>query len=292
MWIEITGGPRSLWVRSDECRLADGDLAFVNKPGPPPALPEWLEAPVDSRLRASDSVLGFPLMECRSMRAKASQILAFYRGCIQRGRLALTEGQGLSAENDEYTFGLDIYEHNDLAFWTIQLCSKVRQRRAVLASDMLLVARNDERLTLRNQYTAEEYWAPVTAVRDSEPPDARPEPARSEPILWSSLPGWIQFDMDGGNKGEKHGVEQWNATIKVPLNNDPTSAFARCLDSLDAHGFDGSGTQQPDRSYFVSVLQRGHSLNAHIRSETGDRATATVLNTLGHVTLFLRYSPP
>ena len=32
MWIKVHGGPVPLWVRLHECRLPEGDLAFVNEP--------------------------------------------------------------------------------------------------------------------------------------------------------------------------------------------------------------------------------------------------------------------
>jgi hypothetical protein len=76
------------------------------------------------------------------------------------------------------------------------------------------------------------------------------------------------------------------------IEGDPRLVFESCLDRLDAHGFDPSGVQQPDRAYFVSLLQWGHSMNVHIQSEAGDHAAVTVLNTLGLLTVSATYSPP
>ncbi len=239
------------------------------------------------------------------MRATTRQILAFYGDLIERGQLARTKGPhvvrlapGFSAEDANYFFELDVYEHKDLAHWTIQLAPKVRQHKAAIPATLELVSRNDERCTLRHPATTDEYWAPAASVRDSEPPDLTRESCRSEPLMWSSLPGWCQFGLDSGRFGEVHrctgknGADEWSASISTPLVGDPRMLFAHCLDRLDDQGFDGSGIQRPDRSYSVSILQWGYSLNAFIQSEAGDQASATVLNTLGRVVLFLRYSPP
>jgi hypothetical protein len=307
MWNQVSGGPGPLWVQEEECRLPNGDLAFVYEAVQAPPLPGWFGAPADSTLRESSDlrVVGMPLTEIRSMRANAGQVLAFYGDRIERGGLARTEepqaargGPGFCAENTEYIFRLDVYEHKDLVFWTIHFGAKaVRKRKPTITSPLLLVGRNEERVTLRHPYTTDEYWAPVDALRDSEPPDARREPPRTEPIVWRLLPAWAQFSLDSLSEGEVYrsrsetGAEEWNASIRTPVEGDPQSVFESCLDSLDAHGFDASRTQRQDRSYFVSVLQRGHSRNAHVQSEAGDRAIATVLNTLGHLELLIRYFP-
>jgi hypothetical protein len=309
MWFEVSGGPGPLWVRIDECRLPDGELAFVSEIGriPIPAWPSWFGTPTDSRLRnPSDlAVMGHPLSEVRSMRAKAGQVLAFYGQRVELGGLTRTEepqvgrgGPGFSAENSEYSFALDVYEHKDFVFWTVQLGTKIRRRKIVNTGRLLLVGRHHERATLRHPDTGEEYWVPADALCDSEPPDARPEGPRTEPLIWSLLPAWAQFGVDNGKQGEvcryrgQSGAEEWNASIRSRVDGDPRSVFESCLDSLDANGFDASGTQRPHHSYYVSVLQWGHSLNAHIQSEIGDYAIVTVLNTLGYLSRHIRYSPP
>jgi len=303
MWIEVHGGSVSLWVPSDECRLPNGDLAFANEAWPAPPLPGWFGAPADSTLRESSDMrgMGWPLVEHRSMQGNAGQVLAFHRDVAQRGGLAMAAwlpvgraGPGFSAENAEYALDLDVHEHGDLAFWTIQLRSRIRRRNKAFSPPLVLVGRNDERVTLRHEFIDEEYWAPVNAVRDSEPQAVEREPFREEPVMWSLLPPWAQFSVDDGSEGQarvrrgENGAEEWDASILSPLEGDPQSAFEFCLDSLDAHGFDASGIQRPNHSYFVSIMPGGHSRNAHIRSEAGDQAIVTVLNTPA---LFIRYSP-
>jgi len=243
---------------------------------------------------------GWPLIEYRSMQGSVDQVLAFYGGMIERAGLAITESlplggwPGIYAENAEYFLGIEIYEHKDLVFWTVQLSSTRQRRQKVLHSRFfLLLGRNDERVTLRHESKDEEYWAPVDAVRDSEPPDV--ERPRIEPITWSLLPAWIQFGTESGRQGKavryqgESGAEEWNSHIDRPFEGNAQAMFESCLDNLDSRGFDASGTKRPDRSYFVSLC--GVQLTAHIQSEAGDRASVTVVNTLGYLTLFIRYSP-
>jgi hypothetical protein len=306
MWIEVRGGPGALWVQSDECRLPNGELAFVNETWPAPPLPDWFGAPADSALRESSDMrgMGWPLIEHRSMKANAGQVLTFYKASAERGGLARTEkwpagraGPGYSAENGEYAFNLDVYEHRDLAFWTIQLSYKNRKRHQFASPPLLFVGRDDERVTLRHERIGQEYWAPVATARDSEPPTAEREMLREEPLTWSLLPTWVQFGIDNGTEGNavrnrgQNGAEEWSASIHQRFEGDPQVMFEACLNSLDAHGFDAGGTERPDHTYFISILQGGHSQNAHIRSKEGDRAIVTALNTLGHLMLFIRYSP-
>ena len=160
VWIEVSSGPGPLWVQTEECRLPNGDLAFVYEAGPAPRLPGWFGAPADSTFRESSDLrgVGMPLTEIRSMRTNAGQILAFYGDRIERGGLARTEepqvgrgGPGFCAENTGYIFQLDVYEHKDLVFWTIQFGAKaVRKRKPTITSPLLLVGRNEERVTLRH----------------------------------------------------------------------------------------------------------------------------------------------
>jgi hypothetical protein len=120
---------------------------------------------------------------------------------------------------------------------------------------------------------------------------------RKEAILWSSLPDWAQFAIAPSSYGEaffirhEDGTERWNAMISASVHAPLESLLASSLDGLDALGFDCSGYVNPDRSYYVSIFQWGHSREIHLRADGGASASVTVLNTLGNLSLFVRYSP-
>src|SRR5258708_29897720 len=111
MWIEVRGGPGPLWVKHDECHLPSGDLAFVNEARQTAPLPDWFEAPADSKLRGCSDMrsFGWPLIEHRSMQGNAHEVLAFYDGVIGRGGFARSDWlpmggwPGFRAENAAYT---------------------------------------------------------------------------------------------------------------------------------------------------------------------------------------------
>ena len=185
MWSKVSGGPEPLWVKAEECRLINGELAFVNEAGLPPPLPEWFDCPAKSQLRRAsedrDRAMGFPLLEVRSMRAKAEDVLAFYEECMKRGGLVKKAAphvdrvcSGFSMENEEYTFGIELYKRNDLVFWTIQHTDKIHTKKMEhkwMPHVLELLCRNSERVTLRRPRTdSEEIWAPVDALRTSQPP--------------------------------------------------------------------------------------------------------------------------
>jgi hypothetical protein len=171
MWIEVRGGPGPLWVKHDECRLPGGDLAFVNEARLAPPLPDWFEAPPDSKLRQNSDMrsFGFPLIEDRSMQGNADQVVAFYDGVIERGGLARSEWlpmgrwPGFSAESADHHLSIGVYEHRDLVFWTVQFGSASPSRKKVACSLFLpLVGRNDERVTLRHEFKDESIGRPLT----------------------------------------------------------------------------------------------------------------------------------
>jgi hypothetical protein len=144
MWLEVSGGPEALWVHADECRLPDGELAFVYETDPTPPLPGWHGAPADSWVRRRSSILGC-WDEARSAPMKAEQVLAYYWARVARcleppvGRA----GPGFSAENAEWRFDLNVYEHRDLAFFAQfqadrmpHSATSVRAHRLVIATTM------------------------------------------------------------------------------------------------------------------------------------------------------------
>jgi hypothetical protein len=164
-----------------------------------------------------------------------------------------------------------------------------------------LLERSGDQAILQNADTGEEYVAPASALTkfDEEEFIERHSRAReTESIVWTSLPEWVQFAFEIDDRGEVHrrsgaqGREVWDASVTLHLDDgDHRGVFAACLNSLDACGFDATGIERPDHSYRVSILQWGYSLNAHVRSYAGESGSLTVLNTLGHLSAFLRYSP-
>ena len=161
-----------------ECRLADGGLAFAYENLQKPVIPSWFAAPVASRLRGSSEKLWawYDRQEHRSLRGSVQEVLEFYEESTVRGGLAKEKyvrnraGAGFHADNRKKTwFGLDLYEHGDVVFWTaefrIQLCEP-KQRQPL---SLLFKNADERRIVLRHPETAEEYWIPSTNLRDSHP---------------------------------------------------------------------------------------------------------------------------
>ena len=134
---------------------------------------------------------------------------------------------------------------------------------------------------------------------DSTPaaPIVRP-PSRKECIEWARLPDWVQFGIPRGTEGEiyidiEEGGWQCRAEVMCDMPEaSPGAVVESCLRSLDEHGFDGSGVEKPEHSYYLSVLQWGHSVTVRVRTEAGEEGTVCVLNTFGYLTLLVRYSGP
>jgi hypothetical protein len=311
-WIEIIGLPKPLWVQCNECRLANGDLAFDTPAAAKDKLPvpPWFDAPVNSRIRQQFDMreIGLCLREIRSMQAGAEEVLTFYRNCSERGGLVCAaEPQGVRmavgfrAENETESLTIDLYEHKGSTFWTVSLVDEGRARdgfrpaKVVVPKILELVDRDHERATLREPFSGKECWVPAHALTDVEPDilELEPEPAGS--VIWSSLPEWVQFGIEDGCKGmagirrEPGRVRTWEASIGKDLEGDHRAAFDSCLHSLDARRFDASGAVTPDRSYFVEVTRSGSSLTAFVHSDAGDRAEVIVLNTLGRARMAICY---
>jgi hypothetical protein len=314
-WIEINGLPTPLWVPCNECRLANGDLAFDIPAAAIEQLPvpPWFDAPANSRIRQQFDMraIGLCLREIRSMQAGAEEILTFYRNCSERGGLVRTSDPqgvrtalGFRAENARESLAIDLYEHKGSTFWTVELVEKGRVRGALLPAkvvvprNLVLVERDHGRATLREPYSGKEYWVPAQALTDVEPDILELEPKPAGSVIWSSLPEWVQFGIDAGSEGEASirrepgRVRTWEAGIGKDFDGDHRLAFDSCLDSLDARRFDASGAETPDRSYFVEVSQSGRSLRASIHCDADDRAEVTLLNTLGRVRMVICYYRP
>ncbi len=242
-----------------------------------------------------------------SGRIAADEVLAFYEGLTSRGGLNRAPEPpvgravlGFEAANSEHRFTIDLYQHIDLTFWTIQLIDTTVSARSRIPR-LRLLERGAERAILQNTETDEQYFAPTSAVTEvnrSANIERYSQSRQMETISWASLPKWAQFGLKVTAGGEIHrhlndgGQPSWNASLSIPIaRGAPKDIFEACLQSLDACGLDGSGIERPDRSYYVSVLQWGHSLNAQVKSEAGECGSVTVLNTLGMLSAHLRYWP-
>lgn len=313
--IYVHGGSGNLNIETDECRLGNGDVAFPRRfagQRTPPPLPDWYVAPTGSTLRESVDMRGggciLVLSEILSSRATSGEILSFYESRTEQGRLPRSPEPligravpGFTAESADYAFSIDLYQHNDLTSWTIELTDKtVHPGNRPLR--LRLLEQNEECAILQNLETGEECIAPARALIEVDPQESLvrySRPQETETILWSSLPDWIQFGFTDGTRGElyrhrtQNGGDSWNTSISIPIEDDDhRDVFEACLNNLDACGFDAGGIERPERSYLVSVRQWGHSLNARMRSDAGDGGSLTVLKTLGNLSAFLRYSPP
>ena len=301
MWIKVEDAPKPFWLDTDECRLANGELAFAYKNLQKPAIPDWFAALPASRLRGSSEELWawYNMHEHRSMRGGVREVIAFYEESISRGGLAKEDytrprsGAGFSADNRKRTFfNLDLYQQGGVVFWTaefgVQVCEPKKQPLSLLFDGA-----EEHRLLLRHPETLDEYWVPAASVRDSRP---HPE-ARQEFVLWSSLPTWLHFDFVNGQKGSavhvrrEDGSEDTQITIVTPLGNGD-SRFESYLNSLDHHGFDPSGTLRPAHSYYVSLACDGRYRYAHISSDSGEKGLIGMHNNSYDPSLFVRYYPP
>jgi hypothetical protein len=237
-------------------------------------------------------------------------------------------GSGFYAVSDDYHFGIDIWKHAGTSFWTIQHHAKSPRITQFKEPPKLPAYREDlelrriphktkpgayylesgdyklqfvgattDRVDLTHEDSGEKYWAHKSALFDAKPLIPRRDPPKEELISWSSLPEWVQFDLDPESKGsmyvnlDEEGREVWRASTTVRFDGCWRCLFEFCLDFLDSHGFDPTGIEHPDHSYFVTILQGGASLALHAQHENGDGIGLTSLNTLGHMTLHINYEP-
>jgi hypothetical protein len=237
-------------------------------------------------------------------------------------------GPGFYAVSDDYSFGIEILEHAGVSFWTIQHRAKVPQPEQPIALPKLPAYRNDvetlripmedepgayriehsdyklnfvsmtqERIELVHKASGEEHWASSHALLDAKPAIPNRERPKSLRINWPSLPEWVQFDLDPSSQGsispyqDEDGTEIWGADTSTLFDGCWRCLFHFCLDWLDNQGFDGTGVERPEHSYYLTILQGGASLNLKFRHERGDSGSLTCLNTLGHMNLRISYEP-
>jgi hypothetical protein len=211
------------------------------------------------------------------MQASAGDVLARYVDCCRQGGLGQRgepevgrAAAGFLAGNDEYHFSIDGLEYNGLCFWTIQLGR-----------------RNPPRV-------------PPASMDDEDTPAAPVvyQQPRKESIEWARLPDWVQFGIPRGKEGElyvdtEEDGRQCRAWVRCEVPDDsPRALLERCLRRLDEYGFDASGVVRPEHSYYLSVLQWGHSVTIRVASEAGEQAMVCVLNTLGYLSLMVDYRGP
>lgn len=310
MFIEVFDGSKSRWLSDrffTEAPLGQEDEAF--------ALPHWFEPPQGSIVRRVDDYrsAGFSRMEVWSFQGSALSVLEHYQVRAQSAGIKTMPslkrevqpgvvvnyprfGPGFYGESEEFRFGIDAFEHESYTFWTIQLHTKRFVRPTQSPSKLKLVGFVSDRVHLLDEDTGKEYLAPASALLDHQPGTQQQPDIRQE-ILWGDLPAWVQFGEDERGKGELRGCSggdregEWWATRDVRFKGNPREKFAFFLKWLDERGFDRTGQNKSDRSYFVSILQGGASLNLKVQSDSGDRAMLTVLNTLGFLTVRINYIP-
>ena len=290
MWIPVWDGPRQFWVNETQCYLPNGELAFVNESIPRP-LPDWLEAPPESKVRMStdDRDVAGSLLENRSMRAPArstrppaEHVLSFYRNCVDRGGLKLEPDwsspglpgrccPGFAASSSQHHFLVNIYQWRDIAFFTIYLHHKDRRRKSV-SVPLEIVNGTPDGITLWIVNERRNCWAPASAVTTRYPgdilKDLPPEPPELQVMPSSSLPSWLRFSISDDTPtpftGRPDGgpIEHWSTRIPLGPSIDPFLTFERWLDHLDACGLDASGAS-PAR-YYLTVWQQGQMLSAQV----------------------------
>jgi hypothetical protein len=317
MWITIVDGPKPLWVNDHDCHPVDESGEPLLKFPQDTSAPSWFGAPEGSYLRASQilNFAGVLRYESRCSRSKAGSILEFYRSCVEHGGLKIAENSllepkerteksryvifGFSAESQTEHLSMHGLEYKDFTYWTVQCSSKGPQLKRLRNIQFEFTAQVAERIILRDPESKKEYWAAVSCVKETEPwTELRGSRRERELITWSLFPDWAQFTLETGSQGEIHrgkdenGEENWTASIHTLSEGCPRCHFELALDQLGNLGFDATGFDKPNRSYYVVVLQRGHSLELHANAESGDSASLTELDTLGTHTCFARYIPP
>ncbi len=322
MNIEVRGGSKPLWVYEFSCYLPDGEMAFSYDKHPELPKPSWLRIPEGSQLRepaGSSRNPERPIFGSRSMRGDAENILAFYQDCADCGGLnriekpvvdhALRMTQlsriepGFCAENSDYYFSLEIFQHKEIIFWTVvhgqKLPPSFRSKKE--PKYLLYIGEENGRVTLRNPDSDDEYWAPAEAMTESKPKfilgaKRQREREKEVPILWSLLPSWIQLELPPETMGTATPTpakNRWAASIScMKFEGSPHDKLEACLNYLDQQGFDGTGIEQPDRSYFLTCWTGGRHMEVRVKTEIGESGCIFVVSTLDTPSLYLHYLAP
>jgi hypothetical protein len=86
---------------------------------------------------------------------------------------------------------------------------------------------------------------------------------------------------------------RWAASIScMKFEGSPHDKLDACLDYLDQLGFDGTGIEQPGRSYFLTCFEGGRHMGVDIRTEIGESGHISVVSTLDTPLLYLHYLAP
>lgn len=312
MLILVHDGTTQLLVDDQQCYLSNGELAFLDERMPRP-LPPWFEAPTASIIRDfyDQRECALNRFENRSMQASAVDVVEFYKDRIATGGLvhiadpldSALPGRccpGFSAESANHRFSINAYQWRDLSFFSTIL-SHLEPERKQRGFPLQVARRTAERVTLWMPHRMEECWAPMSAVTDVnqvDPQDlllSRERRREPEQMPWSGLPAWLQFPIPGRTasifgRGSDPGVPvEWEARTVLSSSNDPYAVFNICLELLDSHGFDLTGSIRPHHSYFLQVHQQGQILQCCIHSESEGEANLGLFNA-GEVSIMLRYS--
>lgn len=306
-------GKKSRWVKQSRCRFPDGSPAFDEEPDSEHVQrPEWLLAPQESILR--DAKNWRTWFEVRSSERSAQNVQEFYEqlaianGLTIQRRSSLRRSQceggllhrirSLNAASEAERFSLDIFGYRGTAFWTIQSSTvHPKTSKIEIVPDHLIDAGEiDGRIRLRHPDTGQELWVSVEDSVYTDPPQPlHRELPEIRAFDWALLPAWAQFTLEPGGRGglrvykDSDGHDAWDATASATYNGCHVCMLEACIDSLEFWDFDPTGLKRPLQSYYVSSLQSSASLNLHIRSETGDGGSVTSLNTLGHLSMQVRY---
>lgn len=318
MQIEVRDGSRVLWVEEFACFLDDGELAFSYHELPEIIAPDWYRAPEGSLVREEfkSNNPEYPDVELRSMRTETSEVLSFYRDCVRRGGLVMTENPvvdhalqmtnlsrvhpGFYAKSDDYHLGLEIYAHHGISFWRVKhgpkLPPKFRSKRE--PRYLILVSMADGKARLRSPETGDELWAPADAFSDGEPRLAefpKHTPPKSVPISWSLVPDWLRIKIAPGTEVTACSSFQGGALAgfsSMKLTREPLIDLEGFLDQLDSFEFDSTGIDCPEHSYYLSPMTGGRHIELRVFAQSGDTAILAFVSTMPEPILYANYSTP